>query len=97
MKRARQTVERVSGRWVTVCYGWCPNHTDKKGLPQRSSDFQGVDARGFLFRCRETPTHTSHLFTNEKPHNLPKTEAEAKLWLQTEIAKAVINPQKAGA
>lgn len=94
MKTAIQTVKQNRGKWETIRYGFCEHHQGPNGTPQRSTDFQGQDEKGWMFRCKENIRHTSHLFYNRPPRNLPKTPAEAALWLQTEIGKQVVNPTR---
>lgn len=92
-----QTVKKMpSGKWEVARYGWCPDHKDSRGFPQRSTNYQGEDEFGWLFRCPDGKTHTTHLFHNRKPRNLPKTAAEAALWMQMEIGKMVTDPKRAG-
>lgn len=95
MRWSIQTVKKTpGGKWETVRYGFCESHKDAKGFPQRSIDFLGVTEDGWEFRCKETKQHMSHRFYCHPARNAPKTAAEAALWMQTEIAKMVINPDK---
>jgi len=53
----------------------CPAHLAK------SSDYQGIDQTGLLFRCKETDSHMSHLFHAKAPRDIPHTPDQVKLWM----------------
>jgi hypothetical protein len=94
MRHAIQTVRQSRGKWETIRFGFCEDLRDINGKPQRSTDFQGLDEFGWLFRCKENARHLSHLFHNRPASNVPKTAEEAKLWLRDEIAKQVVKPSR---
>ena len=71
-----------------IRYAYCPTHDEKSSL------YQGVDGKGWLFRCKEKPDHMSHLFYATPPKNVPKSADEVAAWEARERASEVAEMEK---
>ena len=60
-------------------HAYCPDHGHK------TSNFQGLDSVGALFRCPETKDHTSHVFRVKLDPAAPKTIEEVRGWTERQL------------
>lgn len=83
---AQQTLRIVNGgdKDQIIRRAYCQAHQ------QWSSQFQGVDTTGWLFRCANSKLHMSHLFHTKPPLHYPKTLDEFEGWAAEQRKAAVI-------
>lgn len=63
---------------------YCPIHG------RRSSNHQGEDDYGSMFRCPSSPEHLSHLFHVRPDPTAPKTAEEIATWRQAQLEKKAV-------
>lgn len=59
----------------------CPAHETM------TSDYQGEDTKGLMFKCKESGTHLSHLFYAKKPRDAPSSVEEVQAWMAKQREK----------
>lgn len=65
-------------------FAYCPAHET------RTSDFQGVDHQGWLFRCKEGKSHLSHIFHAKPSKDSPKRAEDVAAWLEAQRVKQAL-------
>lgn len=63
----------------------CPDHGRK------TSNWQGTDSGGMLFRCPETKDHYSHIFRVKQPRGLPKRVEDIAAWEKAQVEAKLKN------
>jgi hypothetical protein len=66
--------------WVAYC----------QAHGRKSSNLQGVDEHGLLFRCSAGPTWMSHLFHAKKGAKTPSTVDEIEAWKQQQLERKAV-------
>ena len=64
-------------------YAYCPDHGNK------TSNYQGQDEGGVLFRCPESKEHTSHIFRVKVDPSAPRTIEEVAAWKEAQHLKTI--------
>jgi len=90
IENARRTAVQRYRKGKIERYAYCPKHGRK------TSNYQGVDGKGMLFRCPESKEHLSHLFYANVPSGLPKTVDEIEAWKAKE-RQVELKEQQGGA
>ena len=67
---------------------FCPKHN------QQSSNFQGADVHGWMFRCNAKPDHMSHLFYVKPDKTAPKAAEEIPAWMEAQLQAKVRKMEK---
>ncbi len=85
VKQAQQYAQQALGKKGLITRkAYCGAHQ------QWSSQFQGVDEHGWLFRCANSKLHMSHLFHAKAPVGVPTQNLEAaERWIHEQQLAAV--------
>jgi hypothetical protein len=81
----QELVVNPKGKEVTRRSAVCPAHN------QKSSNYIGPTAQGWMFECKENSGHMRHYFSAKPPKDAPSNVDEVQRWMNEQRQARISN------